>query len=152
MSVYSTIVIAVDPSHLDEHIGRRAAALSGSADVVYAVVGAVDPVPADISAAPAPFGFPTGTVDYVALERSRVENVDRALQGYANAIGKPDADIVAKQGQATDTILAVAKELQADLIVIGSHGRSGLRRILGSTASALVHLAPCDVLVVRLSD
>ncbi|HHQ41669.1 MAG TPA: universal stress protein, partial [Chromatiales bacterium] len=38
----------------------------------------------------------------------------------------------------------------ADLIVLGSHGRRGLTRLLGSTADAVLHSARCDVLAVRI--
>jgi len=41
----------------------------------------------------------------------------------------------------------------ADLIIIGSHARTGVKRLmLGSTANAVLHGAPCDVLVVRIDE
>ena len=47
-------------------------------------------------------------------------------------------------------ICRVAKEIHASLIVVGSHGRTGvLRRLLGSVAEATVRHAPCSVFVVR---
>ncbi|HYQ93120.1 MAG TPA: universal stress protein, partial [Candidatus Competibacteraceae bacterium] len=49
-------------------------------------------------------------------------------------------------------ILEAVQELGADLIVIGSHGRHGLALLLGSTANAVLHGAPCDVLAVRIHD
>jgi universal stress protein A len=39
-----------------------------------------------------------------------------------------------------------------DLIIIGSHGRHGIRILLGSTANAILHSAKCDVLAVRVYD
>lgn len=47
-------------------------------------------------------------------------------------------------------VLHAAQEHQADLVVVGSHGRHGLALLLGSTANAVLHGAPCDVLAVRL--
>jgi universal stress protein A len=48
------------------------------------------------------------------------------------------------------TITALAKRAKADLIVIGTHGRTGLhRRFIGSVAERVVRHAPCPVLVVR---
>lgn len=44
----------------------------------------------------------------------------------------------------------MAEEQKADLIVIGSHGRHGLGRLLGSTANGVLQGAPCDVLAVRI--
>jgi nucleotide-binding universal stress UspA family protein len=52
-------------------------------------------------------------------------------------------------GSAARNILAYAREKHIDLIVIGTHGRSGLSRaILGSVAETVVRLAPCPVLTV----
>jgi len=53
-------------------------------------------------------------------------------------------------GDPREAILDMAKRECADLIVVGSHGRSGLTKLLmGSVASHVVTHAPCDVLVVR---
>jgi len=53
-------------------------------------------------------------------------------------------------GEAAAEIVRVAKEKGADLIVLSSHGRTGLGRILfGSTAEAVVRHASCPVLVVK---
>ncbi len=49
-----------------------------------------------------------------------------------------------------DEIAQLAADLEADLVVVGTHGRRGLSRVLlGSSAEATVRLAPCPVLVVR---
>jgi nucleotide-binding universal stress UspA family protein len=55
-------------------------------------------------------------------------------------------------GPAVQAILGAAAELPAQLLVMGTHGRTGLRRFiaLGSVAEAVVRAAPCSVLVVRL--
>ena len=53
-------------------------------------------------------------------------------------------------GQTADVIARLAGELKCDLIVMGSHGRSGLAGlIMGSVASRVLHLAPCPVLLVK---
>jgi nucleotide-binding universal stress UspA family protein len=49
-----------------------------------------------------------------------------------------------------DEVAQLAADLEADLVVVGTHGRRGLSRmLLGSSAEATVRLAPCPVLVVR---
>jgi nucleotide-binding universal stress UspA family protein len=53
-------------------------------------------------------------------------------------------------GAPWQTICDAARALQVDLVVIGSHGYSGLDRVLGTTAAKVVNHAPCSVLVVRV--
>ena len=56
-------------------------------------------------------------------------------------------------GTASDELVAKGKELEADLMVVGTHGRTGVRRLLlGSVAEAVVRGAGCPVLVVRPKD
>ena len=56
-----------------------------------------------------------------------------------------------RDGPAAPAILSAASELPAQLLVVGTHGRTGLSRIaLGSVAEAVVRGAPCSVLTVRL--
>jgi nucleotide-binding universal stress UspA family protein len=53
-------------------------------------------------------------------------------------------------GRAQNRIAETAREWGADLIVIGSHERKGINRfLLGSVAEAVLHLAPCSVLIVK---
>ncbi|MBK9033247.1 MAG: universal stress protein [Myxococcales bacterium] len=61
-----------------------------------------------------------------------------------------DAELVVERGDAAEIIARAAAGVAADLVVVATHGRTGLRRILlGSTAEAVVRSAPCSVLVVR---
>jgi universal stress protein A len=57
-----------------------------------------------------------------------------------------------RDGLAASVILNAASELPAQLLVVGTHGRTGLSRMiaLGSVAEAVVRAAPCSVLVIRL--
>ena len=55
-------------------------------------------------------------------------------------------------GRPQSEIQRVAEECEADLIVVGSHTRSGLARLLGSTANGVMDSAPCDVLAVHVGE
>ncbi|HEY6050198.1 MAG TPA: universal stress protein [Thermoanaerobaculia bacterium] len=56
-------------------------------------------------------------------------------------------------GNADEAVIQAAKDLEADLIVMGTHGRTGISRVfLGSVASRVVATAPCPVLTVRAPE
>lgn len=61
----------------------------------------------------------------------------------------PREETMGVAGVAWDAICRAARERSAGLIVLGSHGYSGLDRILGTTAARVVNHAPCSVLIVR---
>jgi nucleotide-binding universal stress UspA family protein len=64
-----------------------------------------------------------------------------------------EVEEVIAHGEAASEIVRLAKERNVDLIVVSSHGRTGLGRILfGSTAEAVVRHASCPVLVVKPSQ
>lgn len=55
-------------------------------------------------------------------------------------------------GDPADEVHLLADKLAAEIIVTGSHGERGIKRLLGSTASSIAHGAKCDVLTVRIQD
>jgi nucleotide-binding universal stress UspA family protein len=64
----------------------------------------------------------------------------------------PDLPVehVLAEGRPADEILRLAKATRCDLLVMGTHGRTGLRRmLLGSVAEQVLRRAPCPVLTVR---
>jgi nucleotide-binding universal stress UspA family protein len=65
-------------------------------------------------------------------------------------VGGVTAEFSQTAGDPSQTICNLAKSWQADLIVVGSHGRKGLGELLlGSVSNYVMHHAPCSVLVVH---
>ena len=84
--------------------------------------------------------------DEMLLRESRA-----ALGELAKRLELEDAELWVVNAPSTkEGILGAAKDHGVDLIVVGSHGRHGLALLLGSTANAVLHGAPCDVLAVRI--
>jgi universal stress protein A len=82
------------------------------------------------------------------LEEAVQRNMEEAL-GRVTAAGLT-AERVVLYGVPFQEIVEAAKARQVDLIVMGTHGRTGLMQVLlGSIAEEVVRLAPCSVLVVR---
>jgi nucleotide-binding universal stress UspA family protein len=62
---------------------------------------------------------------------------------------KAEVDVVGPVGDAAQALVAVAKDVNADLLVLGTEGRGAVGRlVVGSVSSAVARQAPCDVLVV----
>lgn len=87
------------------------------------------------------------------FEASEKEKMDRELNNYylQKMDGFKDYKVIFKQGVAFYEIIQTAREESIDLIVMGTHGRTGLDHILfGSTAERVVRKSPSPVLTVRL--
>jgi len=84
------------------------------------------------------------------LELQFVEKAKKDLAALMLSKGRSGVACFVEVGSATQEIVRVAEENQVDLIVLGSHGRRGIQRILGSTASGVLHTTSCDVLAVRI--
>ncbi len=80
------------------------------------------------------------------------EMVEAQTREFLATLSAPIAlrEVIAREGAPEETVLAVADETRSDLLVVGTHGRSGIgRALLGSVAEGLIARAPCDVLAVR---
>lgn len=86
------------------------------------------------------------------LEKQQMKEAQKKLAVLADKLKVSAEDQVLKLGQTKSTILEVAEHLGVDLIMCGSHGRHGIRLLLGSIANAILHGAKCDVLTVRMAD
>jgi nucleotide-binding universal stress UspA family protein len=80
----------------------------------------------------------------------KMDEMRRLAVEALRALGGPDAGVHVTEGSPRRAIVARAEEVHADLVVVGTHGRTGLARMaLGSVAETVVRSAPCSVLVVR---
>lgn len=84
------------------------------------------------------------------IEEMLFKQASKNLEKVGKKYGIPIKNQIVDMGSAKFVLLDKTKELKADLIVIGSHGREGFRMILGSTANAVLHGANCDVLAIRI--
>ncbi|MDX1501741.1 MAG: universal stress protein [Thermoanaerobaculia bacterium] len=83
--------------------------------------------------------------DVEGSAQERLEELAEPLRGRGLTVHTS-----AREGYPPEVIVEAAEELEADLLALGTHGRSGLAHLLlGSTAERVVQRAPCPVLTVR---
>lgn len=87
--------------------------------------------------------------EFVRLEQLHADESFQRAQAILKAVGI-EAEQIKSFGQAADLITGYAKESNADLIVMGAHGRSMIEHMLiGSTSETVARYAHCSVLLIR---
>lgn len=75
------------------------------------------------------------------------------LKGFKEKFKKPDAELIIKEGDFADGILSATKESGADVIVLGTHSRRGLDKILmGSVAEKVLHKSDVPVYIIPVRN
>jgi nucleotide-binding universal stress UspA family protein len=143
---FKSIVVATDGS---KYSAAAASEAIGIAKRNNARLTAVAVVPAEL-ATPADIDFATIAREKLAdQEMQAAEKNAKAVKEAAQKAGV-DAQAFVMSGKPADAVMEIAKDQKADLVVVGSHGRTGLDRLLmGSVAERVIVLASCAVLVAK---
>ncbi|HEB56671.1 MAG TPA: universal stress protein [Gammaproteobacteria bacterium] len=138
------ILVTVDTSDEAKQVFESALELGRCFDATLSLIHVVEPVVTDSN---------YDLINPVPLEMDDflLKHAEDFLEYLKKDIA-PDISSHVATGSVKGEILDYAREHEIDLIVVGSHGRHGLALLLGSTANALLHGAPCDVYVVRIKD
>jgi len=139
---YKKLLVLLDLSSDSERVavaGRDLAAYSNAAMILMHVVDFAPVEPLGESLMPVP------EIEHELVARSRKTLVDLAAR-----LGIPRTTCRVESGNTKAEILRVAREEQADLIVLGSRERHGLAILVNFTEDTVLHAAHCDVLAVRL--
>jgi nucleotide-binding universal stress UspA family protein len=147
------ILLAIDGSPFSDvatHMLTQRPWPPGSVVRVLSVVQEVFPVsPA------APVGVPLVTetpVNYEDVVQPRIEEAERLVSRTAETLRSTDLGVetAMRRGDPRKEVVEEAQAWNADLIVLGSHGRTGVERLLmGSVSEGVMRHAPCSVEVVR---
>jgi len=142
MANYRKILMAVDLSDDSGKVAERARAIAANNEAELHIIHVIEPL-----------SFAYGgdiPMDFSGIQDEIHQQAVQQLARFSEA-----QDIVEDRrhvvlGQPEVEIHALADEISADLIVVGSHGRYGLALLMGSTANGVLHGATCDVLAVRV--
>lgn len=140
-----TILLAVDNTEFSEAATRALISRHRRQDVEVKVLHVVEAI--------AYVGMPQAPTAYVPKWEDQVEQARQLVNRVAQTLRAAGftADTVVAEGDVRTEIIDAAQKGGADLIVLGSHGRTGLARFsLGSVSDAVMRHAHCSVEIVRV--
>jgi len=145
MSLYKQILIAVDlHPDCDDTVISHGVDIAKINNANVSIVHAVEHINA--------YGVAEAYSAVIDVEAQLMEEARKELAKLGQKYNIPTNCQYLDVGSPRAVILNKSNDIKADLIVVGSHGRHGLQLLLGSTANAVLHNAPCDVLAVRVKD
>lgn len=148
MHHYQSILVAVDFSEFSDKALARAIQLASFYKASIKVVHVMDlptyPVLEDVAL----MGLP-GVWDPELTEQIQRVSIERLNKLLTTSGLKPSHGELLI-GSASSEILDYAQRMKAELIVMGRHGSSGWKSLLGSTTDSVLHQAACDVLAINL--
>ncbi len=137
MKKYHHILLAIDVYEHDELLITEALKL---AKINASRLSLVHVIPQIISTVPFAYDFQEAVVIQAKTQ----------VAAILKKFNLKEDQVFLRQGRAHEEVASLAKELKADLILCGSHGKHGLELMLGSTANGILHLTDVDVLTLRL--
>jgi nucleotide-binding universal stress UspA family protein len=137
-----TILVALDGSSRAEQVLANAIAVArtqGRRLVLMRAIGLVGDIPKDL----------WHTTDEPLIDVLHQRALDYLVRCEAVVPTESRGGTRVVVGSPWEAICDTAKSLGAELVVIGSHGYSGIDRLIGTTAAKVVNHSPCSVLVVK---
>ncbi len=136
---FKKVLIATDGSKFSKAAEKKAIDFAKSYGGELTIISVVDVPPEFYAESP-------NTVDELV---NKAKSYVEAVKKEAESSGVK-AETIVKEGESFWVITETAKDIGADLIVMGSYGRTGLKRLLmGSVTEKVIGYAPCPVLVVK---
>ncbi|MDH5547319.1 MAG: universal stress protein [Gammaproteobacteria bacterium] len=138
----TSILVALDLSPESQQVIEKAKEIAAQSGAAISVIHVVEPVITDSN-----YVLPDV---YVDLEAALVDRAEKFLADLLKRNGLNSVAVFVEVGSIKGQIFQKIEQEKVDLIVMGTHGRHGIARLLGSTASAVLHGTPCDIYMVRV--
>lgn len=141
-TLYRHIIVGLDLSDEAPEVLAKSVALAQACGAKLSMAHVIEPIT-----------FAYGgdmPVDLSEVQEQLQIKAEQELQRLAGMIDFPVQQEHVLVGQPATELHYLAKQQNADLIIVGSHGRKGFALLLGSTSNSVLHGANCDVLAVRV--
>lgn len=144
MACYKHIIAGLDLSEESPQVLEKAAELAKACGASLSIAHVIEPLT-----------FAYGgdmPVDLSEVQEQLQLKAEQELQRLAGQIDHAIQQEHVLVGQPATELHHLAGQENADLIIVGSHGRKGFALLLGSTSNSVLHGASCDVLAVRVNE
>jgi len=142
MGTYKHVLIATDLSDECDKVVKKAIKLAKDFGAKVSFAHIIEPLP----------GYGYAYVGVADLEAQLIGEAEEAMAKLSKKHKVPASRCHVKIGPTKIELIDIIENKKVDCIVVGSHGRHGFAELLGSTAHAVVHGAPCDVVTVRIGE
>jgi universal stress protein A len=143
MSAYRKILVAVDLTDDSPLVVDKALAIAKQSAGELHMVHVMEPIAVG-------YAVEVTSIDIEGLHQEAAKHARNALLEMGGNLGIPAHRLHNVLGQPAREIRELAKELGADLIVMGGHGKHGWDLLFGSTSSGVTHGVSCDLLIVHI--
>jgi len=146
--MFKTILFATDFSDSSEHAFQYALSLAGKFESRLAIIHVINE-PVDLR------GFYVPHISFDKLEEEIEQGALKLMEQFCrtHAPNFPKLETYVVPGIPYDEIIKKGLEIGADLVVVGTHGRTGLDHVLfGSTAEKVVRKSPVPVMTIRAAQ
>ncbi|MCC7462178.1 MAG: universal stress protein [Gammaproteobacteria bacterium] len=140
--MYRRILGALDLTDDSVAVARRIAALAQQCAAEVQLLHVVEFVPIE--------PMSDALVPVVQIDDKMLARATEQIRAIAGQVGLPPDCCRVESGNVKSEIIRIARETQAELIVLGSRERHGLSILVNMTEDTVLHGAPCDVLAVRV--
>lgn len=140
MYSYKHILLATDLHGDNKAVTDQAVALAKRNNARLSVINVLPNIP---------YYMASGVPSIADLEDHLEDDNMRKLKALEAKIDM-EADYHLLHGSPKRKIVELAKEIECDIVIIGSHGRHVVERFIGSTANGVLQRAHCDVLIIRI--
>ena len=141
--MYKNILYATDLRENNYEMGKQVVAIANCFHAKLYLLHVIEP--------PATLQLAQG-LGFAEFDKPIKDDAQAVMRVLGEALNIPPEQQFIEVGSIKMHVLKKVTELTCDLIIVGSHTPSALPSFLGSTAHAVVHHAPCDVLTLRMSS